>query len=107
MANAALRDIRVIDTDTHVTEPPDLWTSRVPQRYVDEVPHLETHADGHPHWRIAGDWKMAAGFYAVAGWTEHPPSTPNELDEVDPGAWRSEDRLKRMLRDHVVHEARA
>jgi uncharacterized protein len=96
MANAALRDIRVIDTDTHVTEPPDLWTSRVPKRYVEDAPHLETHADGHPHWRIAGDWKMAAGFYAVAGWTEHPPSTPNELDEVDPGAWRSEDRLKRM-----------
>ena len=22
--------IRVIDTDTHVVEPPDLWTSRVP-----------------------------------------------------------------------------
>ncbi len=96
MANTALRDIRVIDTDTHVTEPPDLWTSRVPQRYVEDAPHLETHADGHPHWRIAGDWKMAAGFYAVAGWTEHPPSTPNELEEVDPGAWRSEDRLKRM-----------
>jgi predicted TIM-barrel fold metal-dependent hydrolase len=96
MANAALRDIRVIDTDTHVTEPPDLWTSRVPQRYVEEAPHLETHPDGHPHWRIAGDWKMAAGFYAVAGWKEHPPSTPNELEDVDPGAWRPEERLKRM-----------
>lgn len=92
-----LQQVAVIDTDTHVTEPPDLWTSRVPAKYVDEVPHIEVHPEtGHHHWRIGGDWKMAVGFYAVAGWKEHPPSTPNELEEVDPGAWKAEDRLKRM-----------
>lgn len=95
--STALADIPVIDTDTHVTEPPDLWTSRVPRKLVDEVPHLEVHPEtGHHHWRIAGDWKMAVGFYAVAGWREHPPSTPNELEEVDPGAWKPADRLDRM-----------
>ncbi len=97
MVNATLADVRVIDTDTHVTEPPDLWSSRVPRRYVDDAPHLEVHPEtGHHHWRIAGDWKMAVGFYAVAGWPEHPPATPSELEEVDPGAWKAPDRLERM-----------
>ena len=90
-------DIAVIDTDSHVTEPPDLWTSRVPARYLDQVPRVELHpTTGHHHWRIGDRWLMAVGFYACAGWKEHPPATPNELDEVDPGAWRAEDRLRRM-----------
>jgi len=90
-------DIRVIDTDTHVTEPPDLWTSRVAKKWKDQVPHVEMNpATGHHHWRIQDHWLMAVGFYAVAGWKEHPPATPNELDEVDPGAWKAVDRLKRM-----------
>jgi predicted TIM-barrel fold metal-dependent hydrolase len=90
-------NIRVIDTDTHVTEPPDLWTSRVPRKFVDRVPHVEVHPEtGHHHWRIGDSWLMSVGFYAVAGWKEHPPATPHELEEVDPGAWKAEDRLERM-----------
>jgi predicted TIM-barrel fold metal-dependent hydrolase len=97
MADTMVAGIRVIDTDTHVTEPPDLWTSRVAKKYVDAVPHVELNPEtGHNHWRIGDSWLMPVGFYAVAGWKEHPPATPSELDEVDPGAWIAEDRLKRM-----------
>ena len=31
-------DLRVIDVDTHRTEPRDLWTSRAPRAYADRVP---------------------------------------------------------------------
>ena len=92
-----LATVQVVDTDTHVTEPPDLWTSRVPRAMVDQVPHVEVHPEtGKHHWRIGDHWLMAVGFYAVAGWKEHPPSTPAELEEVDPGAWKAADRLQRM-----------
>ena len=30
----------VIDTDTHITEPGDLWTSRLPARYRDLAPQI-------------------------------------------------------------------
>jgi len=54
--------IRVIDTDTHVTEPPDLWTSRVPARLVDQVPQVGVHpVTGHHHWQVAGTWLAAVG----------------------------------------------
>jgi predicted TIM-barrel fold metal-dependent hydrolase len=92
-------DLRVIDTDTHVSEPPDLWTSRVPAKYRDSVPHVEVNpATGRHHWRIGDSWLMGTGFYAVAGWKDFPPHGPVELDEdgVDSGSWEPTERLKRM-----------
>ena len=41
MATATdVRGIPIIDTDTHVVEPPDLWTSRVSSKWGDLVPHV-------------------------------------------------------------------
>ncbi len=31
---------RPIDTDTHITEPPDVWTTRVSKKWGDRVPHI-------------------------------------------------------------------
>ena len=35
------RDYRAIDVDTHITEPADVWTSRVSNRWGKSVPHVE------------------------------------------------------------------
>lgn len=97
MSDTLLSDIRVIDTDTHVTEPPDLWTSRMPAKFKDIAPRVEKNPDtGHSHWRVGDSWLMGPGFYAVAGWKEYPPNSPYEIEDVDPGSWNAEDRLKRM-----------
>ena len=44
-------DVRVIDADTHFTEPPDLWTSRAPAAYRDRVLHIEER-NGVPTWVV-------------------------------------------------------
>jgi hypothetical protein len=31
---------RFIDSDTHLTEPADVWTSRVPAKWKDKVPNV-------------------------------------------------------------------
>ena len=31
---------RFIDADTHITEPDDVWTSRVPAKWKELVPHV-------------------------------------------------------------------
>jgi hypothetical protein len=36
----------IIDADTHVTETPELWTSRAPASMRDRVPRIVTGADG-------------------------------------------------------------
>lgn len=45
--------LRVVDADTHITEPHDLWTSRAPRAYRDQVPHVAD-VDGVPHWVVDG-----------------------------------------------------
>ena len=37
----ALQGIKVIDIDTHLTEPPDLWTAQVPATSKDRVPYVK------------------------------------------------------------------
>ena len=44
-------DVKVIDADTHFTEPPDLWTSRVRAAYKDRILHIEER-NGVPTWVV-------------------------------------------------------
>ncbi len=97
MSDTLLSDIRVIDTDTHVTEPPDLWTSRMPSKFKDIAPRVAKNPDtGNSHWRVGDSWLMGPGFYAMAGWKQYPPDSPSEIEDVDPGSWNPLERLKRM-----------
>ncbi len=45
--------VRVIDADTHITEPHDLWTSRAPSGLEERVPKV-VDVDGHPSWTVDG-----------------------------------------------------
>jgi uncharacterized protein len=36
----SMRGIKIIDVDTHLTEPADIWTSRAPRELADRVPHV-------------------------------------------------------------------
>ena len=50
--------ISIIDTDTHWSEPPDLWTSLAPAKYKELVPQIREH-NGRRKWVVNGD--VAAG----------------------------------------------
>ncbi len=55
-----LDQVRVVDADTHFTEPHDLWTSRAPASLKDRVPHV-TDVDGSASWVIDGELIGRAG----------------------------------------------
>jgi uncharacterized protein len=44
--------IPVFDIDTHFTEPADLWTSRAPAKFKDEVFHVRTKPNGAQAWFV-------------------------------------------------------
>jgi predicted TIM-barrel fold metal-dependent hydrolase len=44
--------IKIIDTDTHITEAPDLFTSRAPAKYKDKVPYVRLDSDGVERWYV-------------------------------------------------------
>jgi predicted TIM-barrel fold metal-dependent hydrolase len=92
-----LDDLYIIDCDTHYTEPPDLWTSRVPSSVHDQVPTQRT-TDGFTSWYLNDDlWagvggntlrkghEKVLGTHTVQPWTE-----------IDPAAWDVASRLNLM-----------
>ena len=51
-------DIEIIDSDTHWSEPHDLWTSLAPAKYKDLVPQVKEH-NGRRMWVVNGDIPIA------------------------------------------------
>ena len=94
-----ISDMKVIDVDSHIAEPADLWTSRLPKKWGDLVPHVAQHPKtGFRTWRIGELWVHEEGTTAYAGWKQWPPAAPHHLDDegVDPGSWNPRERLKWM-----------
>lgn len=96
--NAIVKDFKVIDTDTHVIEPYDLWTSRISvKKFGDKVPHVKWDPGmNEDAWFFGGDRTGAAAGAAMAGWHEYPPKRPQRLEQVDPALYEAHARLKKM-----------
>ncbi len=89
--------VPVVDADSHLLEPADLWTSRVPARFKDKVPHVELNPDtGHHHWRIGDKWIWPVGYFGNAGFAEYPPLFPWEYEDVQLSTYDAQARLKRL-----------
>ncbi|HEY1278132.1 MAG TPA: amidohydrolase family protein [Acidimicrobiales bacterium] len=95
--------IPIIDTDTHVVEPPDLWTSRVASKWGDLVPHVEWDDVAQEEAWYTGDERLAAaGRAAMAGWTDYPPFHPRRFADTDPVAWDATKRLG-LMDEYGIH----
>lgn len=87
----------VVDADTHIIEPPDLWTSRLPRHLVEQGPKVDIHPQtGGNHWHIGQHWLWPVGHWGQAGSRDYPPVQPRELDEIDPAGYDAKIRLERM-----------
>jgi predicted TIM-barrel fold metal-dependent hydrolase len=92
-----LAGIKIVDCDTHITEAPDLFTSRAPARLKDKLPHVRR-VDGVDRWFV-GD----RNFGSLGG---NVIRTDNNkllgrlafptLEEGHPGAHETKARLKAM-----------
>ncbi|HUR78788.1 MAG TPA: amidohydrolase family protein [Acidimicrobiales bacterium] len=93
-----LETIKVIDSDTHVTEPPDLWTSRMSeQRFGDAIPRVVVDPETKfERWKVGEHVLGSPAFFAYAGWKNYPPQFAQRLSEVDPGSFDAKVRLERM-----------
>lgn len=90
--------IPIIDADSHLCEPPDLWTSRMSsKKWGDAIPHLAMDDRlGMERWIVGGKKLTSVANWAVAGWPEHPPSHPPTIEQADQGAFYAPERLERM-----------
>jgi predicted TIM-barrel fold metal-dependent hydrolase len=97
-ADWTLETSPVIDTDSHVAEPPDLWTSRLPEsKWGDRRPRvIFDERVGRDRWLIGGRKLTTVASWATAGWHEYPPGHPPTIAEADPAAFEAAPRLQRM-----------
>ena len=47
-------EYRIISSDNHVVEPPDLWTTRIEPKFRDRGPRVERDEGGHEFWYVDG-----------------------------------------------------
>ncbi len=83
---------RVIDVDSHVSEPADVWTSRVASKWGDAIPHIENH-EGKDVWCLGGEPLLPVGMTALAGYDGTLPDCPDTMEDIPAGAHLAEDRL--------------
>ena len=89
--------IPIIDSDTHVTEPADLWTSRVASKWGDRIPHVKWDAESQTEVWFIGDQNLGpAAASASYGWKDNWPSVPPTLADAHPASYDAAERLKVM-----------
>jgi uncharacterized protein len=98
------RPYRLISADSHVTEPGDLWTSRVDAKYRDRVPRMERFENGHA-WIMEGVPRpIAFGFTVCAGNKPEDMRDWMFIEEMRAGGWDPAVRCKELDEDGVDAE---
>jgi len=87
---------RLISADSHVVEPPDLWTARVPARYRDRAPR-QVRLERGDAWQIEGlAQPFPFGLIQCAGLPREQVRLWVRWEEVRPEAWQPGPRLRAM-----------
>ncbi len=98
-AKPALNLDWIIDCDTHISEPPDLFSSRLPAKWHSKAPHVvRNETNGLELWAIGeqGKGSIPIGHTAVAGWKAPFPSAPSGFAEIPKAAHDPHARLEYM-----------
>jgi predicted TIM-barrel fold metal-dependent hydrolase len=93
-------DAKVIDNDTHYTEPPDLWSSRAPGKFKGLMPYMKT-VNGQSLWFVEEDkpWGMVGTTVVGTGGEKFRGKLSiASFEEMDEAAYMVEPRLKVMDR---------
>jgi predicted TIM-barrel fold metal-dependent hydrolase len=95
------RAYRLVDTDTHVNEPPDLWTARVSTRFRDRAPRIERFEAGDA-WVIEGvDDPINFGLNACAGMAPEHRQPWIRWEDIRRGGFDPKVRVDEMDEDGV------
>ena len=98
-------EYRIISSDNHVVEPPDLWTTRIEPKFRDRGPRVEKDEDGHEFWYVDG--LKSQSFASMASQPGVRFENPKDLKKYDEwenarlGAYIPEEAIKDMDIDGV------
>ena len=91
------KGIKIVDCDTHFTEPPDLWTANAPAGLKDKMPHVKR-IDGADRWFVG-----AKDFGSIGGNVIDPDHNKllgrlafQNYDQIHAGSYSVKPRLEQM-----------
>ena len=100
---------KIISSDSHVIEPPDLWTSRIDTKFKEQAPRVISEENGD-WWYIDGQRtnSFQGGAYAGVRF-EHPEELEMSArwEDVRPGGFIPDERIKDVDIDGVPAIAEA
>ena len=92
-----INDLILISVDDHIIEPPDLFVHHLAAKYQDRAPKLVRNDEGSDVWTFGEVVMETAALNAVAGRPkEEYGLEPQSLDEVRPGCYEVNERVKDM-----------
>ncbi len=90
-------DLIMVSVDDHLVEPPDLFETTIPARYKDRAPRVIRTGSGADVWEFEGSVIPNIGLNAVAGRPKEEYGVdPTAFDEMRPGCWNVDERIKDM-----------
>ncbi|MDD2858332.1 MAG: amidohydrolase family protein [Candidatus Nanopelagicales bacterium] len=102
--DAIMGDLRIIDGDSHFSEPADLWTSRAPASYRDRMPKWER-VNGQTVWTIDGKFWCGIGGSTINKNMEKVLGTLSlPVEDIADDAWTVKGRLNIMDQQGVYAE---
>lgn len=104
-----MTDYKLFSADSHVSEPLDLWTTRIDQKFRDRAPHMETRErDGKrlEYWVFEGfePHRLSVGVAAAAKGDRQTFRASGTYADARPGGWDPLERLKDQEVDGVDGE---
>ena len=96
--------LKLVSGDSHVLEPPDLWTKRLPAKYQDAAPKMQRFPQGDA-WVMPG-LSAPINFGMNAAATKHPKDVSPWItwEDAPRGGYDPEARLGEQDRDGVAAE---
>ncbi len=95
-------EVRVVDNDTHVVEPADLWSARLPAKYLDRAPSVRwDELTAKDWWYMDGMPLIPHALPAHTNWNDYAPEHPPTWQDADPVTYDASARLKRMSDDGI------
>ena len=95
---------RIISADTHVNEPPTLWTERTPRKLHDRVPRIERFEQGDA-WVLEGSSDpITFGMNACAGLAPEEMKAWCRFEDIRRGGYDPKARIEEQDRDGVDAE---
>ena len=91
---------KVIDVDTHITEPAGVWTDRVASKWGNKVPHIRR-IEGRDMWFIGDTPAGGPGFYTMAGHDDTYPNVPMGYDDIPKASFDADARLALMDEEDI------